>query len=120
MPSDRLDKENDDFNNFNLTRKNSMDLNDLFKNDLSLFNNHFIPSMKLASKKRVGSNILKKYHKPITPYASLLQDETLSPLNKQKLIEFHKTLNPFVLRESIDRKLSAIFKIVRTSTPLSE
>ena len=95
-------------------------LNDLFKNDLSLFNNHFIPSMKLASKKRVGSNILKKYHKPITPYASLLQDETLSPLNKQKLIEFHKTLNPFVLRESIDRKLSAIFKIVRTSTPLSE
>lgn len=88
-------------------------LNDLFKKELSLFNNHFIPAMKLASKERVGSSIKKIYHQPITLYAKLLESDVLNNLQKQRLITLHQNINPLEFRKAIDTKLDAILKIVR-------
>lgn len=43
-------------------------MNDLYCHEWRLFQNFFIPSMKLIEKKRVKSRIYKKYDTPKTPY----------------------------------------------------
>ena len=88
-------------------------INDLYANEFSWLTNFFSPTMKLAEKTRVGSKIVKKYAAPETPAQRLLNHQSLTIDQKQRLIDTQAALNPFVLRDTIQRKLRTIFKLVR-------
>jgi len=85
-------------------------LNDLYKNEWRLFHNFFLPSVKLIEKNRVGSQTIKKHDSPKTPYQRLLESNHIDAQTKLKLTEQFNKLNPFELREGIERKLKIIFK----------
>ncbi len=89
-------------------------LNDLYKNEWSLFNNFFCPSMKLTEKKRINSKYVKKYDEPKTPYQRLIASPDISPEAKQKLTHTFLRLNPFCLKKKIQAKLKSIFAILNS------
>ena len=88
-------------------------LNDLFRNEWRLFLNFFLPSTKLAEKKRVGSKIVKRHDDPLTPYRRILASPFVSNTTKNTLRELSKTLNPFKLRKIIDEKIAEIHRLAR-------
>ena len=88
-------------------------MNDLYANEFSLFTNFFCPTLKLASKARVGSKWARKHGKPITP-AQRLHDHPDTPkTTKDKLAAQIKTLNPFIIQKQMQLKLKAVFKLLR-------
>ncbi len=89
-------------------------LNDLYKNEWSLFNNFFCPSIKLTEKKRINSKYVKKYDEPKTPYQRLIASPDISPEAKQKLTHTFLRLNPFCLKKKIQAKLKSIFAILNS------
>ncbi|OFZ97004.1 MAG: integrase [Betaproteobacteria bacterium RBG_19FT_COMBO_58_11] len=88
-------------------------MNDLYANEFSLLTNFFCPTMKLTEKKRVGSKIVKKHAAPETPAQRLLSHPELTKQQKERILATQKGLNPFALRDIIQKKLKAIFKLVR-------
>ena len=91
-------------------------MNDLYANEWSLYQNHFIPSMKLLEKKRINSKYYKKYDSPRTPYDRVMASEHVSDEEKTRLQSVHKTLNPFILKKNIEKKLRVIFKNVKVTS----
>lgn len=87
-------------------------LNHLYKNEWSLYHNFFIPSVKLIEKKRVGSKTIKRYDKPKTPFQRVLEADPkyVSNEKKRELEKLFTSLNPFVLREAMEKKIAKIFK----------
>jgi hypothetical protein len=90
-------------------------MNDLYANEFCLLTNYFLPTMKLAEKKRVGSKIVKKYAAPITPAQRLLNHPGVTQQGKDQIGSTLATLDPFVLRDRMQQKLKAIFKLVQTT-----
>lgn len=88
-------------------------MNDLYANEFSLLTNFFCPTFKLASKSRVGSKWVRKHSKPITPAQRTIDHPEVDAEQKIKLAELQKTLNPFLLQKQIQRKLKAVFKLLR-------
>jgi hypothetical protein len=88
-------------------------MNDLYRNEWRLFFNFFIPSVKLLSKQRVGSKIIKKHDKPKTPYQRVLEHPDIDEAIKNKLKEQSKTLNPFYLRKQMNIKIKRIFDTLK-------
>lgn len=88
-------------------------LNDLYKHEWRLFHNFFMPSTKLQAKERIGSKIIKRHDKPKTPYQRILASRFVSPQTKRILKEQFQSLNPFKLREIIDKKIAIIHKLAR-------
>src|SRR5262249_48157555 len=78
--------------------------------DWSLYQNHFIPTMKLIEKKKVNSRYQKRYDKPQTPYQRVLLCAEVSESKKEQLKALHDTLDPFVLRERILKNSQRISK----------
>jgi hypothetical protein len=87
-------------------------MNDLYKNEISLMNNYFLPNAKLQEKQRIESKILKKHDKPATPYQRLMSSSHVTEQNKQKLTEIYNKLDPFALKETIRLKLNQIFRLI--------
>lgn len=87
-------------------------INDLYHNEFSFLHNYFCPAMKLIEKKRIDAKIIKKYDLPQTPYQRLMNSEHVSLLQKEKLKMKYESLNPFELREIIEKKLKVIFSNV--------
>jgi hypothetical protein len=77
---------------------------------LRLRTNYFLPSMKLASKQRFGSKVVKHYDKPETPCRRLLQSTTLSTRDKQQLKSQYRELNPAQLTREIARLQHALLR----------
>ena len=88
-------------------------MNDLYANEFSLFTNFFCPTLKLVSKAREGSKWVRKHSKPITPAQRVLDHPGISQDAKEKLSSQIKSLNPFMIQKQIQRKLRAIFKLLR-------
>lgn len=88
-------------------------LNDLYKNEWRLFQNFFLPSVKLQDKKRVGSKIIKIHDSPKTPYRRVLDCEHVEADVKERLQNKFKTLNPFKLRRTINEKIAKIHRLAR-------
>jgi hypothetical protein len=88
-------------------------LNDLYKNEWRLYHNFFIPSVKLTEKKRVGSKIIKRYDKPKTPFQKVLEADTDFVPNEKKreLQKLFVSLNPFDLRNAMEKKIAKILKL---------
>lgn len=93
-------------------------MNDLYKNEWSLYQNHFMPNMKCIEKIKVNSKYKKKYDEPKTPYERVLACDKIPKEAKEKLKAIHEKLNPFELKEGIEKKLNQIFKWVHVSRPI--
>ena len=87
-------------------------INDLYKKEISLMNNYFLPNFKLVEKRRVDATIIKKHSKPATPYQRLMQSKHLTDAKKHELTTIYIQLNPFELKKAIQRKLNKIFSII--------
>lgn len=90
-------------------------MNDIYKNLWSPYKNFFIPGMKLKEKIRVGSRIVRKYDTPMTPYDRVMASPNVPEEKKQQLTDWMKTLNPFILKDEIDRRMSLVRKLARVS-----
>jgi len=86
-------------------------LNDLYRQEWSLFFNHFMPCEKLLSKEKVGSKIVKTYDRPKTPYQRVLESPYIADDVKDKLRQVHATLNPYQLKHAIERKLRYVYTL---------
>ena len=91
-------------------------MNGLYATEWSLYQNHFCPSMKLREKKRINSKYYKKYDLPRTPYDRVLASEHIASEAKVHLEAVHKSLNPFILKRRIEKKLRVIFKGVKVTS----
>ena len=85
-------------------------MNDLYANEYSLLINFFLPSVKLQEKERIGSKIIKRHDKPMTPCDRLLCSRHISKEKKQSLREKRATLNPFLLHQAVHQKVRRIFR----------
>lgn len=90
-------------------------MNDIYKNLWSPYKNFFIPCMKLKEKIRVGSRIIRKYDEPMAPYDRVMASPNVSDEKKQQLSEWMKTLNPFALKDEIDKRMTLVRKLARVS-----
>lgn len=88
-------------------------MNDLYRNEWSLYQNHFIPTMKCIKKVKINSKYQRKFDKPKTPYQRVLDCPDISKEKKDRLKKAHQTLNPFELKRIIDKKLKRIFSYVQ-------
>jgi len=84
-------------------------LNDLYRNEWRLFHNFFCPSVKLIAKERIGSKTIKRHDIPRTPYQRIMLSIHVQESTKQSLTKTLETLNPFMLREAMEKKLKTIF-----------
>jgi hypothetical protein len=85
-------------------------VNELYSN-LRLLWNYFQPLMKLKSKNRIGSKIIKKYDDPKTPFERIVEFKDTDKDIKENLNEIFKNLNPFGLKRNIDRIQNKIFNM---------
>ncbi|OGT95257.1 MAG: hypothetical protein A2298_05415 [Gammaproteobacteria bacterium RIFOXYB2_FULL_38_6] len=84
-------------------------INDLYRNELRLFNNFFRPVMKIKSKEKINNSVCKKtYDQAQTPYRRLMSSGQISDEKKQALKELYLSLNPVQLKRAIDEKLNQI------------
>jgi len=88
-------------------------INDLYKNEWSLFNNYFCPTLKLKGKTKINSRYVKTYEPPQTPCQRLLASEHIHPAAKNNLQEVYNSLNPFTLKRRIEDKLKLVFSTLR-------
>lgn len=102
---------------FGYLRYDSIDalnsMNDLYRNELSLFHNLFLPSQKLLKKTRIGSRYARVYDLPLTPLQRLRNTKSKN-IDKSKLAHFinlFNTLDPFLLSSAIDHKINRIYKL---------
>ena len=83
-------------------------LNDLYKNELRLFENLFLPSMKLLKKERIDSKVKRHYDKPKTPFERVLESGQGDPVKIAELKKLKATIDPFDLAQTLERKLQHI------------
>jgi len=83
-------------------------INDLYRNELRIYLNLFMPSVKLIKTQRIGSKLKKVYEMPKTAFERLKEFNA----NDKKIKEIEgirNKLNPFILSEIINRKLQKIW-----------
>jgi hypothetical protein len=91
-------------------------INDLYANEWALLQNHFYPSAKLISKTKINSKYKKIHDKPTTPYQRLIASAKIPKNIKIKLTALHNTINPFILKKTVERKLKAVFKNITVTS----
>jgi hypothetical protein len=84
-------------------------LNELYAT-LRLYTNFFQPTMKLKSKERVGSKVIKRYDRAQTPYQRVLAAPQVSEAEKARLRAQYKTLNPAALKRKLMRLQERLMK----------
>ncbi len=84
------------------------DINDLYRNEVSWFNNLYNVHMKLISKERVGSKIRRKYDDAKTPLQRLTESGYADPKMLEHYQHLQQTLNPFTLKDIIEAKIKDI------------
>jgi hypothetical protein len=97
------------------TEKQLQLMNDLYRNDVRLYNNFFSPSQKLVEKKRVGKHgekIKRTYDKAKTPYQRVLECDQVDQKTKEKLKKQYEKLNPAELRRNILLKCKRLSKLI--------
>jgi len=84
-------------------------INDLYRNELRLYNNFFQPIMKILSKEKINNSVCrKKYDEAKTPYQRLMECPQLSSKRKSELKKLYLSLNPVKLKNEIDKKIRKI------------
>jgi transposase InsO family protein len=96
-------------------------MNDLYRQELRLWLNLFLPSVKLVKKVRVGSRVRRVYDAARTPFERVRECVQADPEHVAKLAELRKRLDPFQLSRMIDRKLDRIGRLAnRRLSPKAE
>ena len=86
-------------------------INDLYRQELRLWLNLFLPSVKLLRKVRVGSKVRRVYDGPRTPFERMRACPQADREQVAQLDELRKRLDPFQLARTIDRKLERIYRL---------
>ncbi len=86
-------------------------INDLYRNELRLWLNLYLPSVKLVKKVRVGSKLRRVYGDPQTPFERVLASRQADPAQVATLKHLLQSLDPFQLAQAIDRKLQRIYEL---------
>ena len=86
-------------------------INNLYDNELRLYINFFLPTMKLKEKIRVGSKYKRKYDTPRTPFQRVLDSPDVPQEKKDILLNLYQNLNPLQLRQQIDLKILKLFSL---------
>ena len=91
-------------------------MNDLYKNELNLYLNHFCRTFKLSHKIAIKSRYRRIYANPQTPYERVLNSTSVPDDVKAQLILTHSLLDPVTLKLEIERKLKIIFAVYNKIT----
>jgi hypothetical protein len=83
-------------------------LNDLYRQELRLFQNLFLPSVKLVRKERVGARVRRRYDTPRTPLDRVQTCPEADPTAVARFRAQRERLDPFALAAAIDRKLARL------------
>jgi hypothetical protein len=86
-------------------------INDLYRQELRVLQNLFLPSMKLSEKVRVGSKLKRRYDKPLTPLERLSACPQADPAKLQELKKLRAATDPFALAKTIEQKLERICQL---------
>jgi hypothetical protein len=89
-------------------------LNDLYRHELRLFQNLFLPSVKLLGKERVGARLRRRYDAPRTPLDRVQASADSNSTAVAQLVALRDQLDPFALAQAIDRKIE---RLVDWATP---
>jgi hypothetical protein len=83
-------------------------INALCKGSLNQLLNYFLPTMKLESKERVGSKVVRKYGPTMTPLRRVLACAEVSAATKERLRAEQRASNPFALTREVERQMKVI------------
>jgi hypothetical protein len=86
-------------------------INDLYRNELRLWLNLYLPSVKLVKKLRVGSKLRRVYGPAQTPVDRVLASPGAHPDRVAELVRRREQLDPFQLARTIDQKLARIYAL---------
>ncbi len=78
-----------------------------------LYYNFFQVTMKLKSKERIGSRVIKRYDTPKTPYQRLLESPDIEEEQKKRLRAIYKELNVVKLKKQMERLQDKLFRLQR-------
>jgi hypothetical protein len=84
-------------------------MNDLYRHELRLWLNLYLPSVKLVKKVRVGWKVRRVYAAPQTPWERVLASASARPEQVAALKKRRAALDPFQLGKSIERKIEGIY-----------
>ncbi len=93
----------------------------LYRRELRLFQNLFLPSVKLLRKERIGSRVRRRYDAPRTPLERVLAGPGLPPEVAAQLQRQRDGLDPFALARAIEQQLERIYALAnpRHSAPVA-
>jgi len=83
-------------------------MNRLYRGDLRLLQNLFLPSVKLIRKERVGSRTRRRYGAAKTPLDRVIECKEVRPDVVARLKALRDRLDPFALSRSVDVQLDRI------------
>ncbi len=86
-------------------------MNDLYRRELRLWLNLYLPSVKLLKKIHVGSKVRRVYDGPKTPFERVVASKQGDAAQLSILKELQRSLDPFQLAKVIDRKLERIYRL---------
>jgi len=88
----------------------------LYRGELRLLQNLFLPSVKLLRKERVGARLRRRYDAPRTPLDRVLACPELRSEVAAQLQRLRERLDPFALARTIEQQLERIYALA-TSRP---
>jgi hypothetical protein len=77
--------------------------------DLRLFQNLFLPSVKLVEKRRVGARLRRRYDAARTPLERVTASAGVDQAKVRTLRQLQADLDPFELAQRIDRALARVY-----------
>ena len=86
-------------------------MNDLYRNELRLLHNLFLPSVKLVRKVRVGSKLKRLYDKPQPPFERVSACPQADPIKIAEVKKLRDCTDPFKLAKPIEHKLDRIYQM---------
>lgn len=86
-------------------------INDLYRHELRLFQNLFLPSVKLVRKERVGARLRRRYDAPRTPLDRVRDCPEVNRAMVASLTALRERLDPFALAQAIEGKLERIYAL---------
>ena len=86
-------------------------MNALYRHELRLFQNLFLPSVKLVQKVRVGARVRRVYDHPQTPFERVRACPEADPRKVAQLTALRDGLDPFRLAQAIDAQLERLYAL---------
>src|SRR5512142_1903235 len=88
-------------------------LHALYRQELRLFQNLFLPSVKLVQKVRVGARLRRVYDRPQTPFDRVQACPEADLAKVAQLSALRAQLDPFALAEAIDQQLDHLYALAQ-------